>query len=354
MHKSQKGYSSILVIILAVLIVFAVGATAFLSIDKNNQQKNQADNNNAQSAATQAQNDNQQNYDSSGAKSQSNTTDDTDEFKDLAEKERNAFWVKRGGTAIIPSLEVLDAEKPSFVPSDYITFNSINFNFSTTEFINVYYRCSASYCKDDSDLIVTKYNSKDKSSIIIGKIHIVSGANAGGLFVPVAITKDNKKLILRAVMGSPGAGGGETDYGYALVSIPGQESESEMIDKNYDSIGTPSAIFYDYSSKVIYVENGGKIPEFSKPGPSNDGQIVSINLISETKEVVLAEDYTSYRIKNIDESGNIMNFEATRYTIPSGCSVVDKYGEWTAYSYDSLDSCVIKTTTSRSMTLSNN
>jgi len=42
--------------------------------------------------------------------------------------------------------------------------------------------------------------------------------NSGALFVPAAFTKSDRDLVLKAWMGSPGAGGGDMDYGDELMS----------------------------------------------------------------------------------------------------------------------------------------
>ncbi len=46
----------------------------------------------------------------------------------------------------------------------------------------------------------------------------VRTGNSGALFVPVAFTNDDRDLLLKAWMGSPGAGGGDMIYGDELMS----------------------------------------------------------------------------------------------------------------------------------------
>ncbi|MFA5432032.1 MAG: hypothetical protein WC319_04065 [Candidatus Paceibacterota bacterium] len=122
-------------------------------------------------------------------------------------------------------------------------------------------------------------------------------------------------------MGSPGAGGGGIDYGFTAISIPEENQAYEIIDKDYNFIAPRSAIFYDYSSKVVYIGEGNKIPHFSQPdGSSNNGMIAYRDLTKDIYGVILEEDFTSYKITKLNEQDNTLEFETIKYTIPEGCS----------------------------------
>ena len=250
-----------------------------------------------------------------------------------------------------PSLQTI-------ISSDQILLKSVPFNASPTEFINVYSNCNKPYLEScfGNGLVLTKYNSNDQSSIIAGKIDWVSGGNSGGLFIPIGLTKDNKKIVLSATMGSPGAGGGGIDYGYAMISLPSGNQSYEIIDNKNDGrysnfIATRSSLFYDTYSKVVYVDEGENSPHFSQPGPENNGKIVYGDLISDTHKTLLEEEYTSYKIIKVFESLSVLEFEATKYTIPSGCSAIELfefgYGNW----IDLIPDCVVRTITTRTIEL---
>jgi hypothetical protein len=199
-------------------------------------------------------------------------------------------------------------------------------------------------------LLLFVYDTKDKSSVFLGSIRNVSyTGNSGGLFVPIAITKDNNNIILDAEMGSPGAGGGSVDYGYAMIPIT-PAPEINWVIKDFWFIATHSAHFYDSFSKVVYVDEGEKIPHYSVPGPSNDGAIVFRNLEMESNKdfystaftgykrpgfktpndvmaggagKILEEENTSYEIIGLDENNGILSFKATVYIFSDDCS--DQY-----------------------------
>jgi hypothetical protein len=247
----------------------------------------------------------------------------------------------------------------SIISSDYVLLKSIPFNLTPVEFVNIYSECvdqglDSCYRKG---LVLIKYNSKDKSNTMIGRIDWLFGASSGGLFIPVAITKDDKKLILSAKMGSPGAGGGGVDYGFALVYIPDGESNKLLIESkdNYNYIGPQSAIFYDYSSKIVYVGESKNSPQFSSGGPSNNGKIVCVDLIKNESTILLEENYTSYRIIKLDEKNDILEIEATKYTIPEGCDPeIRDLGYaifWDASYFSAIPSCVIKTIITKTIDL---
>lgn len=266
----------------------------------------------------------------------------------LTKAEEARFNYYKGDLVAIYNLKTLEDQKPNLFSSDYILLTSIPLNFSSTEFIDTYLKCSSENCSDvgtETELIVTKYNSENQSSINIGKIHSISKSNSGGIFVPVYLTSDNQKIILDAWMGSPGAGGGDVDYGFAIINMPSQESEEIIPINDSNFIATNSAIFYNNYDNVVYLEESEKSPQFSKPGPINSGKVISRNLINNIEKIILEEPYSSYDIKTIDN--NILSYEETHYSIPKNCEAVNSSNEWIGITLD----CVLKTITIKNINL---
>ncbi|WP_342220190.1 hypothetical protein [Rickettsiella endosymbiont of Miltochrista miniata] len=159
------------------------------------------------------------------------------------------------------------------------------------------------------------YDPQRNSSVYLGVIQPESqDGNSGALYVPYAIRGDNKAIILDAWMGSPGAGGGSTDYGYALMPIRISSKNTAINSYILRAIATRKAVFYDHFSKVIYIDEGGKTAVCGKPGPTNDAIIYYRNLLYPTKKRILAEEpNTVYSNINVDEVNKKISFVATSY-----------------------------------------
>jgi hypothetical protein len=167
------------------------------------------------------------------------------------------------------------------------------------------------------------YNPKENSSTYLGIIHPESHTgNSGALYVPYAVSGDNKSIILDAWMGSPGAGGGAIDYGYALLPISAVNKHAVINTYILRKIATRNAVFYDNFSRVIYIGEGGKTAKCDKPGPSNNAVIFYRNLSHPTKKKVLTEEpNTTYSNLRINEANKTVSFIATTYTNlpPNSC-----------------------------------
>ncbi|MDD4409568.1 MAG: hypothetical protein PHW52_02830 [Candidatus Pacebacteria bacterium] len=227
--------------------------------------------------------------------------------------------------------------------SDYNIMKTILFNTSKDE-LRVYSKCANQEdepCEDG--IILTRYNPSSGLNNIMGAVKFVSKTgNSGGLYYPIAITKDDRKIVFDAEMGSPGAGGSEIDYGFGIADISNGRADFII---SVEQIATYGAIFFDGYSKVVYVDEGKNTPVFMKPGPINNGKIVSGDLINGTEKVVLSESYTSYDMDNV--KGNVLAFKATKYVVPKDCSAVNGDGEW----IDLIPECVIKEVSDRSIDL---
>lgn len=191
---------------------------------------------------------------------------------------------------------------------------SSNYNESIVELIKNG-RWWEQFDAGDNKAYLFVYDTQQNSSIYLGVIQPESqDGNSGALYVPYAIRGDNKAIILDAWMGSPGAGGGSTDYAYALMPIRIASKNTAINSYILRGIATRKAVFYDHFSKVIYIDEGGKTAACGKPGPTNDAIIYYRNLLYPTKKRILAEEpNTVYSNINIDEVNKKISFVATNY-----------------------------------------
>lgn len=137
--------------------------------------------------------------------------------------------------------------------------------------------------------------------------------NSGGIFIPIAFTKNDRYIVLKAWMGSPGAGGGAVDYGYELLP-PDVGTKGKM------AVAPQGAVFYDHFGKVVYTEDSDKLPRFSQPGPrSNDGLIMVKNLATLQASRVLEQPDTTFEIVKADEKNHILDIRATKHVFSAGC-----------------------------------
>lgn len=250
-----------------------------------------------------------------------------------------------------PSEVKTEVKTPEEVPPEEISSKDETANillslpfYNNTKLLRVYGAPVREIWNNNLRLVV--YDTKDKTSVYLGNIRPVSyTGNSGGLFVPFAITKDNNNIILNAEMGDPGAGGGDVNYGYAMIPIKPAPGPNWVI-KDFFFIATRSAHFYDSFSKVVYVDEGEKTPHYSMPGPSNNGSIVFRNLNMESNkdfyataytgykrsgfktpndvmaggaEKILEEGNTSYKIIGLDENNKILRVKATVYSFSDNC-----------------------------------
>lgn len=195
----------------------------------------------------------------------------------------------------------------------------------------------ADFCDSFPTLTLMLHNPK----AFFGTIEYVSyTGDSGGLFVPFAITKDDQSILLKAVMGSPGAGGGSIHYGYAEIPFKLNEQPNTPI-TDFPIIATSLAHFYDSFGTVIYIEEGENTPVTPKPGPGNNSVLMWRNLVTGEKRILSNEKDTSYEILELDEKKGIINFKAIQYQFSDTC----------LRESESALSCAKKTTTLRSFEL---
>lgn len=169
-------------------------------------------------------------------------------------------------------------------------------------------------------LRLVKYSVSSGTSEILGDISSETGSNWGGIYIPIAISKDDNHIIFKAHMGLPGAGGGSATLGYAYssLSLP-----------KYDVCGyiDPQKIanqvyFYDNFAKAIFLTEEGNVPASAKPGPDYNSAIKFINIVSGETETLLKKPKTIYEIINIDERSKKLKFKSCpwkedRFTCPA-------------------------------------
>jgi hypothetical protein len=152
----------------------------------------------------------------------------------------------------------------------------------------------------------------------LGAIPVIHGANAGGLFMPAFVTKDDAHVILRAFMFSPGAGGGSVDYGYGLLPLQEVPVTADPV-ADVPRVATYQTAFYDNYGKVVFVDEGSNTPHIDKPGPSNDAALKYQDLVTGEKKTLLEEKDTSYKLFGVDDQTKKMTFEATTYRFSTSC-----------------------------------
>ncbi len=167
-------------------------------------------------------------------------------------------------------------------------------------------------------LIIYKYNIDTQKSESIGELKSFAGANYGGIYVPLALTKDDQNIILRAAMGSPGAGGGAVNLGYSFISaVPGIYATSS---KQLPRLASAEAIFYDRYGKMISLEEGNQTPDWSQPGRNpNQGMLLAQDLLTGKKTVLAAAPDTYYEIAGFDESRRSMRIQAVYNAYTATC-----------------------------------
>ncbi|RRS30281.1 MAG: hypothetical protein P794_07670 [Epsilonproteobacteria bacterium (ex Lamellibrachia satsuma)] len=139
-------------------------------------------------------------------------------------------------------------------------------------------------------------------------------ANSGAFYLPLAFTGDDRHIILKAYMGSPGAGGGSISYGYDLIS------GDPLMKEPRQYLSPASSRFYNNFAKVVYTENSDNLPSYTQPGPmSNNGRLVVKDLKLLKPILIMEEADTSYRILEIDEKNRTMTVRATHHSFSSKC-----------------------------------
>ncbi|HLW55308.1 MAG TPA: lysozyme inhibitor LprI family protein [Candidatus Angelobacter sp.] len=174
--------------------------------------------------------------------------------------------------------------------------------------LRVYLSCPAG--QDCSERLILEDVPHGQARILADLKPESRTGNSGGIFVPVAFTRDGRQIILMAWMGSPGAGGGAVNYGYEAMTRQGGRKP----------LAPSGAMFYDEFGKVVYTRSSDKLPAYSQPGPeSNDGILAVKDLGTLAERTLLEEADTSYQILKVNEKNHALSLRATRHEFGPGC-----------------------------------
>ena len=196
------------------------------------------------------------------------------------------------------------SEKPCFVDSIVGEWNGYGFQFLD--------RCH------NREIRLVVYDPSKRKSMSLGIIRIQHGANYGGIFIPIALLQNDKSIILQAWMGSPGAGGGMVDYGYATMAVA--EATNDTTSPEITKIANRDAFFYDDYKKVVYLGNSDKMPDHMQPGPKhNSGALYFRDLVSDNSLIILEEENTTYELMSIDTVNNTVRLKAFKYEYSDNC-----------------------------------
>ncbi len=153
---------------------------------------------------------------------------------------------------------------------------------------------------------------------IVGDVDPVRGGNSGGLFVPFAFTRDDRWLLLRAWMFSPGAGGGAVDYGVGVIARSTRRGASPIDVEPYP---VRDLVFYADYGCAVGLGASDETPTYTQPGfPSNNGgALVAVDLATLKPRTLLEERDTTYAVKALDEKAGTLELEVTRHTFGKDC-----------------------------------
>ncbi len=174
-----------------------------------------------------------------------------------------------------------------------------------------------------NEVIVVMFDPEARVSRKVATIIGFQAANYGGIYVPLALSADDKTIILRAWMGSPGAGGSQVDLGYAAISA--LTTNASYHTEDLPALCSHLAVFYDSYGKIISLEESEKLFDWQQPGRRpNQGAIVFRDMTSgETKILADGED-TSYEIRYFDEASRSLGIQRIRYGFGPDCPRAEK------------------------------
>lgn len=235
------------------------------------------------------------------------------------------------------------------IPATYYHMLSIPFH-SGGKVLRVYSACSFDSvassddfgslfedCRDGVRLAI--YDPARQASTYLRAIQTVYGSNYCGIFMPFALTPDDRNIILDAWMGDPAAGGSNIDYGYTL--LPVKAASKNTVYSDVVQIASRAAFFYDNYGKVVHLGDSDKMPHYPQPGPMyNYGALFFLDLITNKETIILEEENTTFNLVAIDVAAKMIILTATKYHFTDACPK-DEDGY----------SCAEKTTTTRTISL---
>jgi hypothetical protein len=140
--------------------------------------------------------------------------------------------------------------------------------------------------------------------------------------MPIAMRKDGKAMIMRAIMGSPGAGGSGSDYGFAQLAIaPATGNGKLWVHGDEMAIRiSGSALFYDGDTKAVSSEHAGT-PEECPPCFYASDNVIATDLVTgKSTTVSTGAKGTSFLPVRINETKRVVSVDVTTYKTPTGCT----------------------------------
>ena len=211
--------------------------------------------------------------------------------------------------------------------SNFSHFISIPFN-NNGDLLRIYADKDANSKNESISILrLVRYNSDSGNSELIGDIQSEVGGNWAGIHVPIAITKDNKNIILEAYMGDPGAGGGSVTLGYAYLPFSSGKGKCGYLVPNEIS---DYAYFYDGFSKSLFYVEGDNTPKNDDfTSRSYDSAIKYYNTTTGESKVILDELNSIYKITGIDEKAGVFYFKSCswqkyKYTCDTNLSTKER------------------------------
>lgn len=156
------------------------------------------------------------------------------------------------------------------------------------------------------------------AAAIVADLEPVHGGNSGGLFVPFAFSRDDQRVLLRAFMFSPGAGGGAVDYGVGTLARTARQGASPT---SVSPFPARDLSFYDDDGCAIGLAASDLTPTYAQPGfpADNGGALVDVDLATLKSRVLAKERDTTYAVKRLDEKARSIEVEVTKHTFGKDC-----------------------------------
>jgi hypothetical protein len=213
------------------------------------------------------------------------------------------------------------AESSALVPPWFVRFEGIATR-ACDAVLWVFLGCTSATddgkaCQNWTERLVLEPVGKGAPNVI-GNVEMVRGGNSAGLFVPFAFTRDDRWILLRAWMFSPGAGGGAVDYGVGVIARTTRQGDSPVEVRSFPA-RDPS--FYADLGCAIGLAASTKTPTYSQPGfPSdNGGALVTVDLATLKTRTLLEERDTTYSVERIDEKSGTIDVRAAKHTFGNDC-----------------------------------
>ncbi|PSU65453.1 hypothetical protein CTM75_04045 [Photobacterium phosphoreum] len=205
------------------------------------------------------------------------------------------------------------------IPSQYVYAKSL-VNAQCNTVIRVFAGCSIlknNRC-NNWQLKLVASDANNQHPYIIGTLATTNRTgNSGAIFVPYKFSPNGDNLILKAMMGPPGAGGGNINYGYDVII---HNSKQQLSTSTQHYLAPINAHFYANNTRVAYLENSSLLPNYPQPGGgSNNGKLIIKNI--NTDQVLLTKERidTSYAIKKINSANHTMTITTTHHSFGRKC-----------------------------------